>query len=99
IESGTSLARPDLVHGGAQPAPDAVALHGIAGFLGDGESYSWRGAVAPVACLHRERGSLDARAFRSTQEIGASLQALHGRVARTRLRPTGACVRGHGARQ
>jgi hypothetical protein len=80
IMMGLHRHRIEPLHQFAKPAPDAIALGGVAVLLADGEADpDWAGIVA-VAALQDERGTVHPRAIGNGDEIRPLPQPIHDEI-------------------
>ena|SRR6476646_2026090 len=64
----------------AKPAPDAIALGGVAVLFGNGEADPDRAAVVAAAALQDERGTIRPRAIGNGEEIRSLPQPIHNEI-------------------
>ena len=72
--------RIEPLHQFAQPAPDAIALGGVAVLFGNGKADPDRAAVVPAAALQDERGTIHPRAIGNGEEIRPLPQPIHDEI-------------------
>jgi hypothetical protein len=69
--------RIDPLHQFAKPAPDTIALGGVAVLFGNGEADPDRAKVVATAALQDERGTIRPRAIGNGEEIRSLPQPIH----------------------
>src|SRR3569623_3528091 len=77
---GVHRYRIEPLHQFAKPAPDPVALGGIAVLLGDGEADPDRPVVVAAAALQHERAGVHPRAIGNGEEIRPLPQPIHDEI-------------------
>jgi hypothetical protein len=80
IMVGLHQYRIEPLHQFAQPAPDAIALGGVAVLLGDGEADADRAGIIAPAALQDERGTIHPRAIGNGDEIRPLPQPIHDEI-------------------
>ncbi|MET4273797.1 hypothetical protein ABIB68_002102 [Bradyrhizobium sp. F1.2.2] len=85
IMMGLHRHRIEPLHQFAKPAPDAIALGGVAVLFGDGEADPDRAAVVSVKALtvkalQDERGTIHPRAIGNGEEIRSLPQPIHDEI-------------------
>ena len=68
------------LHQFAKPAPDAIALGGVAVLFGNGEADPDRAAVVAATALQDERGTIHPRAIGNGEEIRSLPQPIHNEI-------------------
>jgi hypothetical protein len=81
VEPLASRPRHDVIGRRPQSPANAIALHGVAGLLCDGQPDPRTSAIAAVTRLDEERCRMRPCAACRSEEIRASLEAIHGRCA------------------
>jgi hypothetical protein len=80
IMMGLHRHRIEPLHEFAKPAPDAIALGGVAVLFGNGEADPDRAAVVAAAALQDERGTIRPRAIGNGEEIRSLPQPIHDEI-------------------
>src|SRR5919112_37674 len=80
IMMGLHRHRIEPLHQFAKPAPDAIALGGVAVLFGDGEADPDRAAIVATAALQDERGAIHPRAIGNGEEIRSLPQPIHDEI-------------------
>src|SRR5438309_9337253 len=80
IMMGLHRYRIEPLHQFAKPAPDAIALGGVAVLFGNGKADPDRAAVVAAAALHDERGTIHPRAIGNGEEIRPLPQPIHDEI-------------------
>jgi hypothetical protein len=79
VEPLASRPRHDVIGRRAQSPANAVAFYGVAGLLCNGQPDPRPSPIAAIARLNEERSRVRPRAACGSEEIRASLEAIHGR--------------------
>jgi hypothetical protein len=80
IMMGLHRHRIEPLHQFAKPAPDAIALGGVAVLFGDGEADPDWAAIVATAALQDERGAIHPRAIGNGEEIRSLPQPIHDEI-------------------
>jgi hypothetical protein len=80
IMMGLYRHRIEPLHQFAKPAPDAIALGGVAVLFGNGEADPDRAAVVAATALQDERGTIHPRAIGNGEEIRSLPQPIHDEI-------------------
>lgn len=80
IMMGLHRYRIEPLHQFAKPAPDAIALGGVAVLFGNGEADPDRAKVVAAAALQDERGTVRPRAIGNGEEIRSLPQPIHDEI-------------------
>jgi hypothetical protein len=80
VMMGLHRHRVEPLHQFAKPAPDAIALGGVAVLFGNGEADPDRAAVVAAAALQDERGTIRPRAIGNGEEIRPLPQPIHDEI-------------------
>ncbi|MBM7486129.1 hypothetical protein ACVWWI_000752 [Bradyrhizobium sp. USDA 3686] len=80
IMMGLHRHRIEPLHQFAKPAPDAIALGGVAVLFADGEADPDRAAIVATAALQDERGAIHPRAIGNGEEIRSLPQPIHDEI-------------------
>jgi hypothetical protein len=72
--------RIEPLHQFAKPAPDTIALGGVAVLFGNGEADPDRAAVVAASALQDERGAIRPRAIGNGEEIRPLPQPIHDEI-------------------
>ena len=101
IMMGLHRYRIEPLHQFAKPAPDAIALGGVAVLFGNGEADPDRAKVVAGTALQDERGTIRPRAIGNGEEIRSLPQPIHDEIPKmgVRLRRSDACGRARGGRR